>query len=157
MITNRAGLADIVGCALGTVDAHVRDGMPAQKHGREWQFDTAQCIRWLRDRDRAITPASEMQDAELRERRARAGLREIELAERSKAMVHVSDLSMLMSEQFSIIKSQLDVLPARLAHRVADEADEAEVRRIIRDEVHQTYRNMNAEALTARLSNGDTR
>lgn len=155
MITNRAGLAEIIGCALGTIDGYVRDGMPANKNGREWQFDTAQCIRWFRDRDRVSTPASDLADAELRERKARAALKELELGERARQLVHIDDLVILMDEQFSIIKSVLDQLPARIAHPVSAQSDPAKCREIVRNQIHGAYAAMNAEALTARLNHGE--
>lgn len=152
MIVNRADLADILGCALGTVDGYVRDGMPEEpSEGRQRRFNTAQAIKWLRERDKGSTDQTELADAELRERKARAGLRELELGERARSMVHISDLVMLMDEQFGIVKSHLSALPARLANRLAAETDPTEVRRVIREEVASMYAAMQPEPLAERL------
>lgn len=50
----RQALADVFGVSLPTIDAWVRKGCPfVEKGGRgqEWQFNTAQVSKWLRDRD----------------------------------------------------------------------------------------------------------
>jgi hypothetical protein len=58
MKTNRAGLADVLGCSLPSIDRWQRDGMPVERGRNLARFDTADCIRWLRYRDaaRALPP-----------------------------------------------------------------------------------------------------
>ena len=51
---NRAGLAEILGVSLPTVDSYVKRGCPYvsqadRDNGVPWVFDTAEVIEWLKD------------------------------------------------------------------------------------------------------------
>jgi phage terminase Nu1 subunit (DNA packaging protein) len=57
IVVNRSGLAAIVGVSLPTIDAWIQQGMPYLRRadrdkGREWQFDTAAAIDWIRQNKR---------------------------------------------------------------------------------------------------------
>lgn len=165
MIVNRTQLADILGVSPTTVLKRVEQGMPVQQRGdrtTEWVFDTVAVIKWLQDvaSGSADTEKSENEKvrtrAETRQTVAAAALKELELGQRQKVLVHVDDLVMLMDEQFAVLKSRFNALPARLAQRVAIETDPAECRKMLREEVNQAYAAIaSAEVLSDRLKAGE--
>ena len=83
----RQALADVFGVSLPTIDAWVRKGCPfVEKGGRgqEWQFNTAQVSKWLRDRDVEEATGGIPDDFETlkcRKMLADAQLAELELAQ----------------------------------------------------------------------------
>lgn len=139
MIVNRAGLADALGIALGTVDKYIKLGMPAERHGREWRLDTGRCIEWLTDRARAkaAKPMTEREQADARIIEARASLRELEVEQLLQTVVHIDDAAAVFSELQRMVRDAIGTLPDLVADAVAAEPDAAKCRAIMRQGVHQ--------------------
>ncbi|WLE27682.1 terminase small subunit [Xylella fastidiosa] len=84
---NRAGLSEIFGVALPTVDQWARNGCPVVKRGgrgREWTFDTAVVARWLRDKAAEEAAGGAVADIEEWKRRKIA-------AEAQREELHLAD------------------------------------------------------------------
>lgn len=86
---SRAGLAEVFGVALTTVDSWVKRGCPVvvRGHGKgqEWKFNTAQISAWLQDEavDRATGGIpDDLDKLKIREQKAKTELMELELAEK---------------------------------------------------------------------------
>jgi len=80
---SRAGLAEVFGVALTTVDSWVKKGCPVvvRGHGKgqEWKFNTAQISSWLQDEavDRATGGIpDDLEELKLREQKAKTELTE---------------------------------------------------------------------------------
>lgn len=141
MLVNRAELSRILGVAQNTITNKVdNEGMPfvnrPGEDGGIWQFETVDVIAWLVNGGKA--PQESPRDrAELREREAIASLKELELGQRQKVLVHVDDVVRVINEKYSVIKSRITALPARVAQLVSAESDPAVCRKILKDEVNQ--------------------
>ena len=64
-----------------------------------------------------------------------AGLKELELGEKQKVLVHVDDVAERISEQFGIVKSRFNAIPSRLAQLISVESDPAKCLKMLKDEV----------------------
>jgi len=126
----RAGLADVFGVALPTVDGWVRNGCPYIQRGgrgREWQFDTAAVAQWLRDK--AVAEATgdvQADEAELKRRKLAAETAKVEL-ELAKAMGEVAPIREFERAQaaaFAVIRSNVMLVPQRVVTQLLGETDE---------------------------------
>jgi len=142
MIVNRIELASVLGVSAPTVDKRVEEGMPfvdrpdTAKGSREWRFETADVIKWLVTEGGKGTKESARDNAELRERVAIASLKELELGQRQKVLVHVDEVAEVVNEQFAVIKSRMQAIPSRLAQQIAIESDPVKCRSMLREEVN---------------------
>lgn len=141
MIVNRSELADVFGAAKTTIDRWVVEGMPSleradRTRGIEWRFDTGECIKWYATRN-ASEDTAMMDGVKLRERAAIAGIRELDLAERQKVLVHVDDVADRIEEEYAIVKSRLRAIPGRMAHPLSIIESAAEVERLLKIEVSE--------------------
>jgi phage terminase Nu1 subunit (DNA packaging protein) len=151
---NRAMLAKTFGVSVVTVDGWVSAGCPIVQRGskgREYQFDTAAVAHW---RERQILEAAmgkddsmDVNEAKRRKLVAEAALAEIERDFKLNQIVLVSDVSSIVSDMLSIIRTRLLAMPSNVAGRIAGSKRTApEVSEAIMVEVTQ--------ALTE-LSSGD--
>ncbi len=141
-IVNRSELATILGVSLPTVSAWIREGMPIESPGRKgvpWQIDTAAVIGWVRQRDVAKvvgdTADVSTAEAEARELRARAALREIELAEKRMEVVSVEDSVRIVTDLAVTIRQQMRGIGARVAPMLVGEEDALKIESTIESEV----------------------
>lgn len=143
MIVNRLQLADVRGCALGTVDKDVQNGMPYLERpdrdtgAKEWRFDTGVVIKWLVERDRESSPEAEGKNMIRREQAAKTGLRELELAREQAILVRIDDVADALEGKLSIVKSRLLAIPGRLAQALAVESDPVKVQNLLKKEVSE--------------------
>lgn len=127
----RAGLADVFGVALPTVDGWVRQGVPyVQRGGRgkEWRFDTADVSQWLRDK--AVTDATgetQTDDAELRRRKLQAetAKAELELAKACGDVATIKDFERAQAAAFAQIRANVMNVAQRVVIQLLGETDEA--------------------------------
>lgn len=153
MIANRGEMASILGMSESTLDIRRRGGLPGEKVGNSWRYDTKKVIEWLvRDATKG-SATSKRQAVELRIALAEAEIKEFKNAELRGTMLHVDDVTPIVEEQFVVIKSKVNALPSRLAQRLAAEigGDAAAVLRIMKDEVAETL----DEISTAKLRDPD--
>lgn len=143
MIVNRLELSDVLGCALATVDKHVKDGCPFVERpnrdagAKEWRFDTKEVIKFLIEKGHENTPQAAEKALVRREQAAKTGLKELELAEKQGQMVTSDDAAELLEEQLGIVKSRITAIPGRLAQALAVETDPATVLRLLKVEVSE--------------------
>lgn len=140
-IVNRSGLAETLGMSLPAVDAYVRRGCPFVQRGakgREWQFDTAAVIEWLRQQDieQAIGDTSKLDIDEARRRKiaAEAALAEMELAKERRQMIHVDEVAGVVADEYAKVRSRVLAMPARLAQPLSILDDPAAIEAEIKAE-----------------------
>jgi phage terminase Nu1 subunit (DNA packaging protein) len=142
-IVNRAGLADVFGVSLPTIDDWVRRGCPVVTRGRRgvsWEFNTADVRRW--DIEQQVgKSASEQQVSEkqlrLRNLRATTELQELALSKARGEVVPLADIERGLVRAFTEIRANLMVLPARVAQRTVGETEELKIKTILREEIRQ--------------------
>lgn len=95
MTLNREKLAEFLGCSLRTIDEYKRQGMPGEKVGNLWKYQSSAVVTWLRDRERenALGEVAKVDESEARRRKlaAEAALAEHELAVKTGAAVSLAD------------------------------------------------------------------
>jgi phage terminase Nu1 subunit (DNA packaging protein) len=132
-ITNREGLAGILGSSVTTVDRYLRAGMPGEKRGKEHEINTAAAIRWLLERVGAPGDIGQAEDRR-RETAARAGLAEMKLAEKRGALIAIDEVAAVVADELARVRSRLLEMPARLAQGLVG-FDARAIERAIDDEV----------------------
>ena len=126
----RQALADVFGVSLPTIDAWVRKGCPfVEKGGRgqEWQFNTAQVSKWLRDRDVEEATGGIPDDFETlkcRKMLADAQLAELELAERKGEVALIAEFERAQAMVFAAIRANIMNVPQRAVLQLLGETDE---------------------------------
>ena len=126
----RQALADVFGVSLPTIDAWVRKGCPfVEKGGRgqEWQFNTAQVSKWLRDRDVEEATGGIPDDIEqlrIRKQKAETELAELELAEKKGEVALIAEFERAQSMVFAAIRANIMNVPQRAVLQLLGETDE---------------------------------
>lgn len=126
----RQALADVFGVSLPTIDAWVRKGCPfVEKGGRgqEWQFNTAQVSKWLRDRDVEEATGGIPDDIEqlrIRKQKAETELAELELAEKKGEVALIAEFERAQAMVFAAIRANIMNVPQRAVLQLLGETDE---------------------------------
>ena len=126
----RQALADVFGVALPTIDAWVRKGCPfVEKGGRgqEWQFNTAQVSKWLRDRDVEEATGGipdDLEELKLREQKAKTELTELELATKKGEVALIAEFERAQAMVFAAIRANIMNVPQRAVLQLLGETDE---------------------------------
>lgn len=126
----RQALADVFGVSLPTIDAWVRKGCPfVEKGGRgqEWQFNTAQVSKWLRDRDVEEATGGipdDMDELKLRKQKAETELAELELAEKKGEVALIAEFERAQAMVFAAIRANIMNVPQRAVLQLLGETDE---------------------------------
>ena len=126
----RQALADVFGVSLPTIDAWVRKGCPfVEKGGRgqEWQFNTAQVSKWLRDRDVEEATGGIPDDFETlkcRKMLADAQLAELELAQKKGEVALIAEFERAQAMVFAAIRANIMNVPQRAVLQLLGETDE---------------------------------
>jgi phage terminase Nu1 subunit (DNA packaging protein) len=138
LIVNREELAGILGCAPTTVDRYIRAGCPIIEHGTTSQghrVNTADVVRWLREREAAAPAGDSQSDARRRHMAASAELKELALAEKRGQMIRVDDVATILADELANVRSRLMAMPGRLAPTVAAMSDIFACEKAMTDEV----------------------
>lgn len=144
MIANRGEMASILGVSEPTLDTLRRKGMPGEKVGTKWEFDTRKVIAWMVKEGSRDSPRAKKDAVDLRTSLAEAEIKEFKVAELRGTMLHIDDVTPIVEEQFIVIKSKITALPARLAQKCAVEDDPATVLRIIKAEVAEVLEDISS-------------
>ncbi len=137
----RQALADVFGVSLPTIDAWVRKGCPfVEKGGRgqEWQFNTAQVSKWLRDRDVEEATGDipdDMDELKLRKQKAETELAELELAEKKGEVALIAEFERAQSMVFAAIRANIMNVPQRAVLQLLGETDERAFKEKLRAEL----------------------
>lgn len=128
---SRAGLAEVFGVALTTVDSWVKKGCPVvvRGHGKgqEWKFNTAQISSWLQDEavDRATGGIpDDLEELKLREQKAKTELTELELATKKSEVALIAEFERAQAMVFAAIRANIMNVPQRAVLQLLGETDE---------------------------------
>lgn len=152
---NRAGLAEIFGVSMPTVDSWVRGGCPVLKRGGrglEWQFDTAAIAIWLRER--AVTDATgatQADEAELKRRKlaAETAVAELDLAKAKGLVAPLDQIERNMARAFAELRANLRNIPGNIVSVLIGETDERTFKRVLLQEIDQALEALADADLTA--------
>lgn len=152
-IMNRTRLSDILGCVPSTLDGMVKDGCPFLSRpedgkGKLWSFDTSEVVKWIAQQAvrEAVGGDGDGDEGALgrKARRARymadianAGLRELELEERLRNVVKVSDMIPVIEEHDAIVKSRIQAVPGRIGQPISILTSAAECTAMIKNELNE--------------------
>lgn len=138
---NRAGLADIFGVALTTIDTWVRAGCPVLERGgrgKEWAFDTAAVARW-REQSAATAAAGDAPDdiekLDLRKAAAETQIAELKLAQAKSEVAPVAEFEKATARLMATIRANVMNVPARAVLRLLGETNETAFKRVLREEL----------------------
>lgn len=137
----RQGLADIFGVSLPTIDNWVRQGCPyISKGGRgqEWQFNTAQVSKWLRDRDVEEATGGipdDLEELKLREQKAKTELTELELAQKKGEVALISEFERIWAMSMGQLRQNILGVPQRAVLQLLGETDEMAFKEKLRAEI----------------------
>lgn len=137
----RAGLADVFGVALTTVDTWVRTGCPCLVRGSRGvpaKFNTADVAQWLRDKAREEASGAAFADeAELKRRKlaAETAKAELELAKAKGDVAPVREFERATAMVMAAIRANVMNVPGRAVLQLLGETDEREFKAKLRAEL----------------------
>lgn len=137
----RAGLSEVFGVALPTIDTWVRAGCPyLQKGSRgvEWRFDTAAVARWREQKAVAdATGDAPVEEAELKRRKLLADTlkSELELAKAKGEVAPVAEFERATSAMMANIRQNVMQVPGRAVLQLLGEQDETAFKEKLRKEL----------------------
>ena len=140
-IVTRAGLADVFGVALPTIDGWVRSGCPfIQRGGRgkEWQFNTADVASWLKEKAKEESVGAgpiDIEEARLRKLTAEAEMAELELAKARKEVAPIREFELAQSSIMAAIRQNVMNVPSRAVLQLLGCTDESEFKSKLRTEL----------------------
>lgn len=147
-IATRAGVADLWGVALTTVDTWVRNGCPVVQRGSrgiEWQFNTADVARWREDeRAKQAAGAAPQNDEELDRRRKVADTltAELTLAKARGEVAGVDQVERMMARAFADVRAGMRNIPGRVVTLIVGETDERKIKQVLKDEIDQVLESL---------------
>lgn len=128
-------LASATGLTIKNIDGLLMRGLPnlrARSNRGGARFDLPAVFGWI---TKAASGSVAAKDAvALRGAEARAGLKEIELAEASGRVVSIEAVTDALGERLALVRSRIAAMPGRLAVKLAAEKDAAAVERAIKVE-----------------------
>ena len=140
-VVTRAGLADVFGVSLPTIDSWVRAGctyIQRGGRGKEWQFNTADVAQWLRDKardeGRGTAQASE-EELKLRKLAAEAEKAELELAKAKGEVAPVREFERATAALMAVIRQNVMQVPGRAVMQLIGCSDETEFKTKLRAEL----------------------
>lgn len=137
----RTGLAEVFGVSMPTVDSWVRAGCPVVKRGSrgvEWQFDTAEVIKWREQRAADMAAGDTKADeTELRRREllAKTLTAELELAKKRGEVAPIRDFERAQAAVFAEIRTNIMNVPQRVVVQLLGEANEVVFKQKLRAEL----------------------
>ncbi|MDV2454042.1 terminase small subunit [Acinetobacter towneri] len=141
-IVNRTGLSEVFGVALNTIDSWVRQGCPVVQKGagkgQEWQFNTAQVSKWLRDRDVEEATGGipdDMDELKLRKQKAETELAELELAQKKGEVALISEFERIWAMSMGQLRQNILGVPQRAVLQLLGETDEMAFKEKLRAEI----------------------
>lgn len=129
------------GVSMPTIDAWVRNGLPAVTRGGpgvQWVFDTAEVARWTRDRAVAEAGGGEDTDEdqiERRTKRAKMLEAELSLAIARKQVAPIREFERASAAMDAAIRANVMNVPARAVLQLLGETDETRFKQVLRAEL----------------------
>ena len=121
LVVTKSKLAEITGFAPITIDKHVAAGAPVIAKGTRkqgWQIDTAAYIGWVirtKVKDATGDPEAASFEVEKRlDKKAQRRLRELEIAERERALIPVDDVVKWAGEKYGVVRSRSFAMQSQL-------------------------------------------
>lgn len=149
---NKAGLAEVFGVSLPTVNSWVRRGCPVLQRGskaRQWLFNTADVAQWREDEAAAAavgdTSKMDMDEARRRNEAAKAAMSELDLAKRRGELIEIESVAEHVGEEYSRIRAKLLALPVKLAPMLENAESLQERREIIEDGIVECLAELSAD------------
>lgn len=147
-LVNRSGVADMFGVALTTVDTWVRAGCPVVQRGSrgiEWQFNTADVVRWREDeRAKQAAGAAPQDEDELRKRRlvAETLTAELTLAKARSEVAPIDQVERMMARAFAAVRASMRNIPGRVVTSIVGETNERRIKQVLKDEIDQALESL---------------
>jgi phage terminase Nu1 subunit (DNA packaging protein) len=147
-LVNRSGVADMFGVALTTVDTWVRAGCPVVQRGSrgiEWQFNTADVVRWREDeRAKQAAGAAPQDEDELRKRRlvAETLTAELVLAKARGEVAPIDQVERMMARAFAAVRASMRNIPGRVVTSIVGETNERRIKQVLKDEIDQALESL---------------
>jgi terminase small subunit / prophage DNA-packing protein len=142
-IVSRAGISEMWGVALTTVDAWVRAGCPVVQRGSrgvEWAFNTADVAKWRENRaaEQAVGKGP-LDEEELKKRKlaAETALAELELAKAKALVAPLDQVERMVSRAFAEVRTGVRNVPGRVVSLLIGETDERRFKQVLREELDQ--------------------
>jgi phage terminase Nu1 subunit (DNA packaging protein) len=136
------------GVALTTVDTWVRAGCPVVQRGSrgiEWQFNTADVVRWREDeRAKQASGAAPQDEEELRKRRlvAETLTAELVLAKARGEVAPIDQVERMMARAFAAVRASMRNIPGRVVTSIVGETNERRIKQVLKDEIDQALESL---------------
>lgn len=140
---NLTELADIMGCALNTINTYIKAGMPVVSRGargKEWVFNSADCINWKAEKSVIdATSDAPADDGVLKSRALLADtlLKELELAKAMALVAPLDQVERMVTRAFAEVRAGMRNIPSRVVSLLIGETDERRFKKVLLGEIDQ--------------------
>jgi len=139
---NRAGLADIFGVSLPTIDGWIRRGCPfvdkPSKDNKSWKFNVPDVANWREEQ--AIIKIMDTSDVDELKRRkllAETTIAEINAAKEKNLVVDAEEVKLKLSSIFAEFTSRVRRVPERAVLRIVSESNESKIKSVLLEEIDE--------------------
>ncbi|PZQ21176.1 MAG: DNA-packaging protein [Sphingopyxis macrogoltabida] len=141
MITNRQGLAEVMGVSLPTIDRWISEGCPYKTRGKkgiQWEFMVPDVVAWWGNRERESAAGTSTADEnELKRRKLLAETRraELEFAKAAAEVAPVAEFERATARMLAGIRANVMNVPARAVLQLLGETNEVTFKQALRAEL----------------------
>lgn len=138
-IVTKSQLAEKFGVHTSTIDKYQHLGMPLHERGNrrkgESTYDLEACVQWKEEQFSDTEQSESMQEARLRKLQAEASLVELELEKQKGTVVSIEDVTQELANKFSLVKTRMLALSAKLPGLLIGMQNEREMQDVIDREI----------------------
>ncbi|WP_150467406.1 terminase small subunit [Francisella sp. SYW-9] len=151
LIVNKQELANTFGVDVTTVDKWIRNGCPYVEKGSKgvaWQYNTADVIKWRRDRDVEyatkdtfdVTSDVKELDINIKQEKLRltkyqADEQKVKAERAERKLIPIEDVQLVLGDLFVIMKDKLLNIPERVEIELLGETDAKKFNKVLLREV----------------------
>ena len=149
---NKSAMAQTLSITLGSLESLMRKGMPVSQkggYGKEYQFETGEVIRWLREQDKLDRGSGDIEAIKTRKAEADAQLAELKAGKEAGIYVEIDEVVRAVIEDYIAIKTQFSQMPKRLPPVLVNETPET-IAKILDDEIGAIFDGIKNRFITER-------
>ena len=145
-------MSQVLGITIASLESLMRKGMPIAQRGgggKQYQFETGEVIRWLREQDKLERGGGNLDAIKKRKAEADAQLAELKAGKEAGNYVEIDEVVRAVVDDYIAIKTQFSQMPKRLPPVLVNETPET-IAKILEDEIEAIFDGIKNRFITER-------